>query len=168
MEPADAGSLARHANNPKIARHLRDGFPYPYSENDAQRFIKQVSENPDAVVYTFDVEGRACGGIGITGMKDVYRYNAEIGYWLAERYWGKGWASEAVGEMVNMAFTHYSWVRLYAGVFSNNPGSMRVLEKNGFIHEATHRHAVKKEGVFLDECIFALLRETWAASHPRG
>ena len=92
-------------------------------------------------------------------MQDVHRFNAEIGFWLAELHWNKGIVSEAVNLLVEYGFANFLWIRIYAGVFSSNTASMRVFEKNGFKREAIHHKAVKKEGVFLDEVIYAKLKE---------
>ena len=49
-----------------------------------------VGENRDDIILALEVDGEAAGGIGLHGLKDVYRYNGEIGYWLSEDHWGKG------------------------------------------------------------------------------
>lgn len=164
----DATSLVRHANNHKVAMNLRDGFPYPYTHQDARDWLEMAVNNREDVILAIEVEGEAAGGIGIHHMKDVYRYNGEIGYWLSEKYWGKGIMSDAVGAMVEHAFTRTRWLRLFATIFENNQASMRVLEKNGFVLEAIHRKTVMKEGALMDEHLYALLKERWpvVASGP--
>ena len=157
----DASSLAIYANNYNIFRNLRDGFPYPYKLSDAEKWIDIVLDNQVDLILAIEINGEAAGGIGIHGMKDVYRFNAEIGYWLAEIHWGKGIMSQAIGAIVNYAFNNYKWHRIFAAVYQNNTSSMRVLEKNGFTMEAIHRKAVMKEGQYLDEYMYALLREEW-------
>jgi len=157
----DAPSLVIYANNYNVSRFLRDAFPYPYTLADAVRWIDMVLDNRHDIILAIEVNGEAVGGIGIHGMKDVYRYNAELGYWLAEIHWGKGIVTEAVNLMVKNAFDNYKWQRIFAAVFQNNPASMRVLEKNGFRKEAICRKAVIKEGEYLDEHIYAVLREEW-------
>ncbi len=158
-QPEDAESLAKHANNQKVSRNLRDGFPYPYTLADARSWIEMIQANKKDVVYAIAVNGEACGGIGLHALQDIYRFNAEIGFWLSEAHWNKGITTEAVGLIVEYGFTHFQWVRIFAGVFSTNLASMRVFEKNGFSREAIHHKAVKKEGVFLDEVIFAKLKK---------
>ncbi|MCD4709698.1 MAG: GNAT family N-acetyltransferase [Bacteroidales bacterium] len=162
--PDDAISLVKHANNPRVASNLRDGFPYPYTMPDAKRWLKTVGDNREDVILAIEVDGEASGGIGLHGLKDVYRYNGEIGYWLSERHWGRGIMSDAVAAMVNYAFTETSWLRLFACIYENNPSSMRVLEKNGFQPEAIHKKAVMKEGKLMDEHLYALLKDQWLAS----
>jgi len=159
--PDDAGALVIHANNPRVASNLRDGFPYPYTMADARKWLSMVGENTGDVILAIEVGGEAAGGIGLHGHKDVYRYNGEIGYWLSEKHWGKGIMTEAVAAMVNYAFTQSRWLRLFACIFENNPASMRVLSKNGFSPEAIHRKAVMKNGILMDEHLYSLLKEVW-------
>ncbi len=164
----DAESLARHANNEKIAMNLRDGFPHPYTLQDAKDWINMVINNKKDLVYAIEIDKEACGGIGLHAGKDVYRYNAEIGYWLSEHHWGKGTVSEAVALLVRHGFEHYSWTRIFAGVFSNNPASMRVLEKCGFRREAVLKKSVKKRGIYLDEQVYSILKEDWEQQKSRS
>ena len=120
-----------------------------------------VGDNKEDILLAIEVKGEAAGGIGLHGLKDVYRYNCEIGYWLSEQHWGRGIMSQAVGLMVEYAFVHTQWLRLFACIYENNLPSMRVLEKNGFELEAIHRRAVIKEGKLLDEHLYAIFKEKW-------
>jgi len=166
--PEDDIALVKHANNPRIASNLRDGFPNPYTLSDARDWLKMVADNRQDVILAIEVNGEASGGIGLHGLKDVYRYNVEIGYWLSEIYWGKGIMSKAVGAMVDYAFTRTSWFRIFACIFEFNPSSMKVLEKNGFKREAIHRKAVMKDDRLMDEYLYALLKDQWLASSGRS
>jgi ribosomal-protein-alanine N-acetyltransferase len=155
----DASSLVRFANNSRIAVTLRDGFPSPYTSGDAERFIAQATAPGSRnLILAIEVDRQACGGIGIHPLEDVYHRTAEIGYWLAEPYWGRGIVTDAVRAIVPLAFDRYDLVRIQAGIFSNNPASMRVLEKCGFVREAVHKDAVTKNGVTMDEVMFARFR----------
>lgn len=157
----DAESLVVHANNKKIAVNLRDGFPNPYTEKEAHRWIAMVMNNDRDLILAIEINGEACGGIGLHGLADVYRFNAEIGYWLSEIHWNKGVTTEAVGLLVKYAFENHTWTRIFAGVFSSNTSSMRVLEKCGFRCEAVFRRSVRKDGNFLDEHVYSILKEDW-------
>jgi ribosomal-protein-alanine N-acetyltransferase len=158
-EERDAPSLALHADNPRIARSMRDLFPSPYTLDDANRFIAMATGRRSGLMLAIEVDGDAAGGIGINPLEDVYRGTAEIGYWLAEPFWGKGIVTDAIRAIVPVAFEESGIVRLQAGIFSNNPASMRVLEKCGFTLEAVHRHAITKNGVVLDEMLYVRFRE---------
>jgi RimJ/RimL family protein N-acetyltransferase len=160
-QSGDVASLVKHANNHRVARNLRDAFPYPYTLRDAEQWLENIANNRQDLVLAIEVNGEAAGGIGIHHLKDVYRYNGEIGYWLSEMYWGKGIMTDAVAAVVDFAFNHSRWIRIFANIFENNPASMKVLEKNGFGLEAIHKRTVMKEGVVMDEYLYALLKEHW-------
>lgn len=157
--PEDIPSLVRFANNPRIAATLRDGFPSPYTSRDAERFIAQATTPGSRnLVLAIEVKGEASGGIGINLLEDVCNRTAEIGYWLAEPYWGRGIVTNAVRAIVPVAFDRYDITRIQAAIFAVNPASMRVLEKCGFVREAVLRDAVTKNGVTMDEVMFARFR----------
>ena len=91
---------------------------------------------------------------------------AEIGYWLGENFWGRGIAPAAVRAFTGYGFQTFNLLRMFAGVFSWNPASMRVLEKVGFKREGVMRHDVVKEDQVLDRAIYAITREEFFALPP--
>lgn len=96
LGPTDAESFAHHANNRNVSRNMRDAFPFPYRVEDAQAFIAQMtSPEQKAIVRCIDVAGEAIGAVGVHPLDDVYRRSAEVGYWLAEPFWGRGIATSA-------------------------------------------------------------------------
>jgi [ribosomal protein S5]-alanine N-acetyltransferase len=137
---------------------MRDLFPSPYTMDDAHRFIAMATGPASALLLAIDVQGETVGGIGIHPLEDVYRGTAEIGYWLAEPFRGKGMVTAAVYAIVPVAFEQPGIIRIQAGVFANNPASMRVLEKCGFVREAVHRNAITKNGVVMDEVMYVRFR----------
>jgi len=98
------------------------------------------------------------GGIGLEPRQDVYRKTALIGYWLSEELWGRGIMPEAVKLVTNYAFTQLDFIRIQASVYSKNPASMRVLEKAGYVKESVMKNAVIKNGVVMDEHLYAILK----------
>jgi RimJ/RimL family protein N-acetyltransferase len=155
---SDVESLVRHANNRKIWRNLRDAFPHPYTTQDARRWIRSAAKAIPETNFAIAVDDEAIGGIGIALREDVFRRSAEIGYWLGEAYWGRGFATEALKAMTEYAFANFDLSRLYAGVFEWNTASMRVLEKAGYEFEARLRRSVLKDGQLIDELVYALVR----------
>ncbi|WP_435353175.1 GNAT family N-acetyltransferase [Emticicia sp. SJ17W-69] len=153
----DEKSLSENANNYKVWRNLKDIFPYPYTLSDAYEWIKIAADSHTN--FAIEVKGKAVGGIGILLKDDIYKKNAEIGYWLGESYWGKGIISSAIDEIVSYTFNKYDINRIYAGVFEYNLASMRVLEKAGFHQEAILKKSLVKEGQLLDEHIYAKFRK---------
>jgi [ribosomal protein S5]-alanine N-acetyltransferase len=154
----DAPSLARHANNPRVSACMRDRFPSPYTIDDAHRFIAMATGPVPGLLLAIEIQGEAAGGIGIQPLDDVHRGTAEIGYWLAEPFWGKRIVTDAVRALVPVAFEQTDIIRVQAGIFSGNLASMRVLEKCGFHREAVHRNAITKRGIVMDEVMYVRFR----------
>ena len=140
--PGDAEAIARVADNPRIAARLRNVFPSPYTVSDAEQFIA-LSNSPDyqRVSRAIVVDGVAAGGIGITPGErgEVHQRTAEVGYWLGERFWGRGVVTDALRGFTDHLFEVTDLLRIYATVYDGNGASCRVLEKAGF----------EKEGVML-------------------
>ncbi len=155
---SDLASLVKYADNPRIAQFLTDAFPHPYTEEDGREFLTMAVGNPG--LCAIDVSGEAVGSIGIFPQTDVHERNAELGYFLAEPFWGRGIMTRAVREMVSYGFATFPGVtRIFARPFSTNPASHRVLEKAGFTLEARLRDALYKNGAYMDELIFAIRKE---------
>jgi ribosomal-protein-alanine N-acetyltransferase len=151
----DAPSIAKYANNRKIWINLRDAFPYPYSLQDAESFISRVIEASPITVFAIATQSEAIGSIGLMVGKDVHRYTAEMGYWLAEPFWGKGIMTQAVKSMTSYAIRNLKLHRIFAEPYSTNPASVRVLEKAGFICEGILRSNVFKDGNVLDQFLYS-------------
>ena len=99
-EDQDTESLAFHLNNKKIWDNCRDGLPYPYTKGNARFFIKQAQEKTDISDFCITVGGEAIGNIGFVRGTDVERFNAEVGYWISEKYWNQGIVSDALTEAI--------------------------------------------------------------------
>lgn len=157
--PADLEALARHANDAAVWRNLRDLFPHPYTREDAEAWIARSAERDPPREFAIEVDGEAAGGIGLMPREDVHRRTAEIGYWVARPWWGRGIATAAVRAVSGYAFQTFDLVRLEAFVFEWNPASRRVLEKAGYVLEGRLRRSVTKEGSTMDSFLYALVRE---------
>ncbi|SHK13557.1 GNAT family N-acetyltransferase [Hymenobacter psychrotolerans] len=155
--PTDAPALARHANDRSVWQNLRDTFPHPYTAEDAAYYLAMVADSSRDLHLAFEVQGEAVGSIGVHFKSDVRRRSAEIGYWLARPYWGRGLATAAVQAVSEYVFAHFDVCRLYAVVFESNVASGRVLEKAGYELEAILRKSVVKDGRMLDSRLYALV-----------
>ena len=149
--------LVKFANNKKIADNLTDAFPHPYTHDDGLAFINKITTDDPQLVFAILVDGQPVGSIGILPKSDVHRKNAEIGYWLAEPYWGKGIMTSAIRLITEYGKATFDINRIYAVPFSTNKSSQRVLEKAGFKLEARLESALYKNGVYLDEMIYSML-----------
>ncbi|MEI7471311.1 MAG: GNAT family protein [Chitinophagaceae bacterium] len=152
----DVSNLVEAANNQNIAVFMTNQFPHPYMEEDALKFIEMASSRKPCSIFAIIVKGKAVGGIGLHPQSDLYCKNMELGYWLAEPFWGKGIVSEAVQQMVSYGFNNFDINRIFARPFGNNIASQKVLKKAGFKLEAFMEKAFFKNGEYLDEMIFAI------------
>jgi RimJ/RimL family protein N-acetyltransferase len=159
----DADALARHGNNVKIWLNLRDAFPHPYTPQDAREFIKSLRHRSPETTFAISVNGEAAGSVGFVLRHDVERVSAEIGYWLAEPFWGRGMATEALIAMTDYAIATHNLTRVYALPFASNAASCRVLEKAGYALEARLRRSAIKNGVITDQFQYAFVVPETAA-----
>lgn len=154
----DKPSLVRYANNRKIWLNLRDAFPHPYTEASADDFLKMVGRQNPVTFFAIATNEEAIGGIGVSLGSDVHRLTAELGYWLAEQYWGRGIVSESIVAFTEYAFDRFGLVRIYAEPYANNAASCRVLEKAGFVAEGLLRSSIIKDGRIGDQWMYAAVR----------
>lgn len=158
----DAPALSAALNNPKVLANLRDGLPYPYTEQDAADYISamlQADEN-STFAFAITVNDQAIGSIGAFRQTNIHNQTAELGYYIAEPYWGKGIGTEAVQQLAAYVFENTDILRIYAEPFSYNMGSRRVLEKAGFTYEGTLRSNAVKNGRVLDMTMYARVKTT--------
>ena len=154
----DIESLVEHANNPHVSRNLEDRFPYPYSSEDAEKWLAHVADQDPLTSFAIATNSGVIGGIGFQLHQDIYRASAELGYWLGETYWGQGIATRAVREVTTWAFDSFPLERMQARVFESNPASCRVLEKAGYTYEGRLRRSVLKINMVMDLIVYAILR----------
>jgi RimJ/RimL family protein N-acetyltransferase len=156
---SDKKSLVENANNINIWNSVRDYFPYPYTEKDAEKFIQMVIDKPKPYTdFVIEVEGQAVGGIGIVPQTDVHAITTEIGYWLGEKYWNRGIMTNAVRQMVEYTFENFPVTKIFAPIFEFNISSMRVLEKVGFVREAVLKKSAIKNGKTIDLYYYGLIK----------
>lgn len=152
----DLDSLVENANNLEISKNLSDAFPHPYTPDNGKAFIEMATKDDPIHIFAIDFEGRAIGGIGIHPQNDIFRKNAELGYWLGQKYWNKGIMSKFIPDMVDFAFKTYDINRVFARVFGENISSQKALEKCGFTLESHIKGNLFKNGKFQDELIFSI------------
>lgn len=157
LEASDRQRFAQLANNINIWNNVRNRMPHPYSEEDADEFISMALTPGGPTIRAITLDGTLAGVIGLHPAQDVYEGTAELGYWIGEPYWGRGLASAAVKEMIQIGFKELKLRRIFASAYDYNTASMRVLEKNGFEKEGVAKAAVLKNGKVFDEVKYGLL-----------
>ena len=157
---SDAKDLAEALSNTKVQDNLRDGLPYPYTEQDGKDFISDMLAADENETFAFAVtaDSKVIGSIGVFRQQNIHRRTAELGYYIAEGYWGRGLMTEAVTQVCRHVFEHSDIIRIYAEPFAYNAASCRVLEKAGFKYEGTLRDNAVKNGKVIDMKMYSLLK----------
>lgn len=153
----DVSRLPSLLDNWAVARWLAR-VPHPYGPADAKDWVKlsrSICRSGKGLPLAVIRRDRRdlIGGVGVSFAK------GEIGYWLGEDYWGRGYATEAVGALTDRSFSHRSVPCLWAAVRPGNDGSCRVLEKVGFLREGTREYQFRDGKV--QALNFVLERGIW-------
>jgi ribosomal-protein-alanine N-acetyltransferase len=155
----DLEALLLQADHPQVAATLRDAFPHPYTRQDAEQWIALATGECSGTNFVIESGGAFAGGIGLMLTDAERRITAEIGYWIGPDFWGRGIVTDAVSGFVPWVFdTCPEVLRIEAPVYHVNPASARVLEKNGFHHEATLSRSVRKGDRILDQLMYVRFR----------
>lgn len=160
-ELLDAADLAKALSNKKIQDNLRDGLPYPYTEKDGTEYISAMlsADENETFAFAITIESKVVGSIGIFRQENIHRQTAELGYYVAEEYWGQGIMTDAVNQICEYVFENSDIIRIYAELFAYNIASCRVLEKAGFQYEGTLRNNAVKNGKVIDMKMYSKLKE---------
>lgn len=161
---ADAAALFEHARNPNITRFTLWEAHRAISETQA--FVGEYARlryregMPEPYAITLPPDPNPIGSCGCFWASRPNQA-MELGYWVAEPYWGRGIAVEACRALVTHVFREIGPERVQARVIAGNVGSCRVLEKLGFRYEGTFRSALYRRDRFEDLLIYAVLKGEW-------
>lgn len=173
---ADVPRLALYAGDLAVARMLV-AVPHPYGEAQASAFIGDVLASNLAGSSLALAVARQKEPHALAGMISFTREggSATIGWWFGRPYWGRGLATEAVTAMAGLAFRDPQIDVLVAGAFADNPGSLRVQEKTGFVrtgeslrHSAARGTDVLQIDTSLSRAAFAALSGRATGAMGRG
>lgn len=135
-------------------------MPFSYTKNDALDYItamQNANEN-DAFAFAVVYDGEVVGSIGAFRKDNIHNKTAELGYYLAEEYWGKSIMTEAVKQLCDYVFSNSDIIRIFSEPFARNVGSCRALEKADFTYEGTLRGNAVKNGIVEDMKLYSRLR----------
>lgn len=158
---SDAESIAKGANNHKIAKWMLNRFPHPYTVENARDWIKTATSASPVICFGICERdtNTVIGTIGGQRREDVNHRTMIVGYWVSEEHWGKGIATEVLVAYCRWLLETFPLViRLEAIVYQGNEASERVLEKAGFELESRNKKAVEKFGEVLDSMTFCMFR----------
>jgi RimJ/RimL family protein N-acetyltransferase len=156
---SDAADLVAAINNKKVLDNLRDGIPFPYTIADAEEFIGAMlgAEKDSQYAFAVTIDDKAIGSIGTFRQVNIHSRTAEMGYYIAEPYWGQGVTTTAVQMLCKFIFENTDIIRIYAEPFAYNTASCRVLEKAGFQLEGMLRQNAIKNGKIIDMKMYSIL-----------
>jgi [ribosomal protein S5]-alanine N-acetyltransferase len=144
-----------------VARLLRENreFLAPFEPLRDERFFtsegqRERIETSSSTSFVIIAEGDIVGGVTISNLEYGPFRSATLGYWVAERFNGRGLATQAVGEAVDIAFGELGLHRLEAGTLVDNVASQRVLEKNGFERIGLARRYLQIAGEWRDHFLY--------------
>jgi RimJ/RimL family protein N-acetyltransferase len=160
--PSDKPALLEHLKEKAIYdRTLR--IPYPYTEADADEWLalsaKTTQQQGQPVQWAIrNQQAYLIGCCGFDGFQIGKSHRAEIGYWLAKPYWGRGIMTAVIRKASRFAFNEWGLAKITAHVFSFNAASARALEKCGFEEEGYLKKHYLKDGQLIDARLFGLLK----------
>ena len=128
----DAECLYHFAKNPNVGPIA--GWPPHESIEDSLNIIKTIFSKRET--YAIVKDNVPIGCVGLLFHPDTNHYwgedAVELGYWIAEEYWGNGYAAEASERLIEHTFNDLNTTEIYASYRVENEQSKRVLEKLGF------------------------------------
>ena len=148
----DETKLVENLNNPSVTRYLSQRIPQPYTFEDAVWWINDGSTQGS--IFAIVLDEQLIGCVGAEPGQFEHAITAEIGYWLAENYWGQGIATQALAMLEERIPKNNSIKRLQASVFEGNKGSNRVLERSGYEKQGYFPKAVCKNNETYDLSIY--------------
>ena len=158
---AHRSGLLAAADDERITRFMTSQFPYPYTGEDADAWIATCEVQDPPRSFAILIDGEVAGGVGCEPHGDIRTGTAEVGWWLAPQWWGRGIAAVAVRRYLAYCFDVLDLHRVEAGVFLSNPASARVAEEAGFTLEGIGRDAYLKRGELIDRLSYGLARSQW-------
>ena len=168
----DVASMALHADNLVIARYMNLSFPSPYTLESAKTWIEMNPPSPHLCqfgIYELPSPEIVIGSIGLKPGADVKSHTAEVGFWVGEKFWGKGYTTEALEAITKWTFESYVGKdgqmikKLWGDIFAGNVASMRCFEKCGYSREGIMKGHAEKHGEVSDTHIFGLTKADWEA-----
>jgi [ribosomal protein S5]-alanine N-acetyltransferase len=157
----DAGEVARLCNDEAIGRYIPT-LPFPYPPEAAVSWLATHQGKADAgteliLAITNKADGRLLGAIGLTIAAEHNR--AELGYWLRQDEWGKGYMTEAARAMIGYGFNNLSLEVVTCHHLQPNTGSGRVMQKVGMKYEGHRRKFYHHRGQYFDIILYSILKD---------
>lgn len=160
IKPSDIPAIVAYAGNKKITDTTRT-MPHPYFEEDAIAWMNMANQGfrkKDNYIFAMrDKSNKSfMGGIGLT--IDLANNRAEIGYWIAEKFWNMGYTTEAVQATLKFGFEELQLNKIIAVYVETNIASGKIMEKNGMIKEGEFINHDIKYGEYISLIQYRMLK----------
>ncbi|EJR23574.1 GNAT family N-acetyltransferase [Bacillus cereus] len=159
MKASDSLSMFKIWSDPDITKFMNiSNFTDESQAKDMIQFLNELAQNNKAIRFTIiqKESNHIIGSCGYNSL-DFENSKTEIGYDISKKFWGKGYAPEAISSLLDYAFTHLKLYRVEAKVEPANVNSIKVLEKLNFTFEGTLRKSEKSAGKLIDLNIYSKL-----------
>lgn len=151
----------------KVMYYLPDIKTHSFEESK-ENFLSSIADtkSEQRTFYFFKIIDKKnlehIGDIGytVTNFSPVGKF-VHLGYFIHERFWGKGYVTEALKEVIRFAFEENNVYRITTGCLSENIGSERVMQKCGFVKEAEHIDYEWHDGKVKTRVEYRLLKNEW-------
>jgi RimJ/RimL family protein N-acetyltransferase len=159
LAAGDADMIVCGLNNFAVSRWL-GRVPYPYGTGDAEWFLNDTRRAVSGITrFAITHEGVLIGIIGVE--------EGEMGYWLAEPFWGRGFGREAARAVTDHAFSVELCENITAGYFIGNEGSRRILEGLGFAETKRDAKVSRAQNTAVPHVSLGLTRAAWQSARER-
>ena len=157
----DANEVFAMRSSAEVMQYIP--VPLATKVEEAEEYIQSLQErmeNKECINWTITLKetGEMIGTIGFYRMK-LQHYRTEIGYMLLPKFYGKGYASEAVERLIDFGFNDLKFHSIEAVIYPANIGSQRVVEKCGFVREAYFKESEFHGGQFVDVAVYSIVKE---------
>jgi RimJ/RimL family protein N-acetyltransferase len=166
FKAGDAQAFADYRSDPEVARY--QGWDAPYSYMKAVQFVAEMQRIKPGIpgewyqaAIEFKSQAIVIGDIGLKVLSDGLQ--GEIGFTLAVKHQGKGYAFEATERIMQYMFEQFALHRIQANCDPRNTASIRLMERLGMRREGHMIENVWYKGEWADEYWYAILRREWEA-----
>lgn len=156
IQDSDLQNIYRGLSNPKVIKHYGVSFSSLEETKEQMDWYRQLKENETGMWFAMEFKD-SNEFIGAVGLNDISKEHkrGELGFWLLPEFWGSGYISEVVPEVLEYGFRTLDLHRIEAWVETDNENSRKVLTRLGFQHEGTLRDHEIKNGKFISVDVFA-------------
>ena len=162
-EESDKEELYALASDPAVGP-MAGWLPHK-DVQDSLLVIRNILSEDGTFAIILKETGKLIGSTGLFRPQckecEVFPADKEVGYWIGQKYWGNGYATEAVETMLRYAFSCPETRRVWCAAFHKNERSIRVQEKCGFTYDHTENVFVSPLGEERTEHFTLLEREKW-------